>query len=150
MWTTAHRWPARRGDGSASTSRRLASARVSTACGGDGWPGASPLLFCAHRGPADGLCGPAGHLRVRPGLTAVGCTTSGPRLADPRWSGWGRETPEPQLKPVREQVVVVMGASSGIGRATAVRLAEEGAKVVVARGEAGLRSLVQEIRGEEG
>ena len=54
--------------------------------------------------------------------------------------------PQPQLKPVRDQVVVVMGASSGIGRATAARLAAEGAKVVIAaRGEAGLRSLVAEI-----
>jgi NAD(P)-dependent dehydrogenase (short-subunit alcohol dehydrogenase family) len=51
-----------------------------------------------------------------------------------------------QLKPVSEQVVVVMGASSGIGRATALRFAEQGAKVVVAaRGEPGLRSLVAEI-----
>ena len=59
--------------------------------------------------------------------------------------------PAPQLKPVREQVVVVMGASSGIGRATAARLAAEGAKVVVAaRGEAGLRSLVEEIRASRG
>src|SRR3712207_2210096 len=61
--------------------------------------------------------------------------------------------PEPQLKlrPVRDQVVVVMGASSGIGRATAVRFAREGAKVVVAaRGEAGLRSLVEEIRADGG
>src|SRR3954471_21890694 len=58
---------------------------------------------------------------------------------------------EPQLKPVGEQVVVVMGASSGIGRATAVRLAEKGAKVVVAaRGEVGLRSLVEEIRAAGG
>jgi NAD(P)-dependent dehydrogenase (short-subunit alcohol dehydrogenase family) len=58
---------------------------------------------------------------------------------------------EPQLKPVGEQVVVVMGASSGIGRATAARLAEKGAKVVVAaRGEAGLRSLVEEIRAAGG
>ena len=55
------------------------------------------------------------------------------------------------LKPVRDQVVVVMGASSGIGRATAARFAEEGAKVVVAaRGEAGLRSLVEEIRAAGG
>jgi NAD(P)-dependent dehydrogenase (short-subunit alcohol dehydrogenase family) len=37
-----------------------------------------------------------------------------------------------QLKPVSEQVVVVMGASSGIGRATALRFAEQGAAVVVA------------------
>ena len=44
-----------------------------------------------------------------------------------------------------------MGASSGIGRATALRFAEEGAKVVVsARGEEGLRSLVEEIRGKGG
>ena len=51
-----------------------------------------------------------------------------------------------QLKPVAEQVVVVMGASSGIGRATALRFAEQGATVVVAaRGEPGLRSLVDEI-----
>ncbi|MDT7554878.1 MAG: hypothetical protein QOI16_3418 [Pseudonocardiales bacterium] len=51
-----------------------------------------------------------------------------------------------QLKPIAEQVVVVMGASSGIGRATALRFAEHGAKVVVAsRGEPGLRSLVAEI-----
>ena len=56
-----------------------------------------------------------------------------------------------RLKPVREQVVVVMGASSGIGRATAARFAEEGAQVVVAaRGEVGLRSLVEEIRAAGG
>jgi NAD(P)-dependent dehydrogenase (short-subunit alcohol dehydrogenase family) len=43
-------------------------------------------------------------------------------------------------------VVVVIGASSGIGRATALRFAEQGATVVVAaRGEPGLRSLVEEI-----
>ncbi|MGY1706252.1 SDR family oxidoreductase [Geodermatophilus sp. SYSU D00697] len=59
--------------------------------------------------------------------------------------------PKPELKPVREQVVVVMGASSGIGRATAARFAAEGARVVVAaRGEAGLRSLVEEIRAGGG
>ena len=56
-----------------------------------------------------------------------------------------------QLKPVSEQVVVVMGASSGIGRATALRFAEEGATVVVAaRGEAGLTSLVTEIEAAGG
>jgi NAD(P)-dependent dehydrogenase (short-subunit alcohol dehydrogenase family) len=51
-----------------------------------------------------------------------------------------------RFTPVAEQVVVVMGASSGIGRATALRFAEHGAKVVVAaRGEPGLHSLVAEI-----
>ena len=50
-------------------------------------------------------------------------------------------------KPINEQVVVLMGASSGIGRVTALRFAEKGAKVFVsARGEEGLRSLVEEIR----
>jgi NAD(P)-dependent dehydrogenase (short-subunit alcohol dehydrogenase family) len=56
-----------------------------------------------------------------------------------------------QLKPVSEQVVVVMGASSGIGRATALRFAEHGAAVVVAaRGEPGLKSLVAEIEAAGG
>lgn len=56
-----------------------------------------------------------------------------------------------QLKPVEEQVVVLMGASSGIGREAALRFAKRGAKVVVsARGEEGLDSLVNEIRDEGG
>jgi NAD(P)-dependent dehydrogenase (short-subunit alcohol dehydrogenase family) len=55
------------------------------------------------------------------------------------------------LKPVEEQVVALMGASSGIGRATALRFAKRGARVVVsARGEEGLDSLVEEIRREGG
>jgi NAD(P)-dependent dehydrogenase (short-subunit alcohol dehydrogenase family) len=57
----------------------------------------------------------------------------------------------PQLKPLNEQVVVILGASSGIGRETALRLADRGAKVVVAaRGEPGLASLVDEITGRGG
>ena len=56
-----------------------------------------------------------------------------------------------RLKPVQEQVVVILGASSGIGRETALRFAGRGAKVVVAaRGEAGLASLVEEIRAGGG
>lgn len=52
-----------------------------------------------------------------------------------------------RLKPISQQVVVVFGASSGIGRATAIRFAERGAKVVVsARGAEGLDTLVEEIR----
>ena len=54
-----------------------------------------------------------------------------------------------RLKPIDEQVAVVMGASSGIGRATALRFAREGAKVVVSdRGEEGLLTLVDELRAE--
>src|SRR5919112_5891744 len=56
-----------------------------------------------------------------------------------------------KLKPVGEQVVALMGASSGIGRETALRFARRGAKVVVsARSKEGLDSLVEEIRGEGG
>jgi len=56
-----------------------------------------------------------------------------------------------RLKPVEEQVVGLMGASSGIGRESALRFARRGAKVVVsARGEEGLDSLVEEIRQEGG
>ena len=51
-----------------------------------------------------------------------------------------------ELKPIGEQVAVVMGASSGIGRATALELSAAGAKVVVAgRGEEALNSLAHEI-----
>ena len=56
-----------------------------------------------------------------------------------------------KLKPVEQQVVALMGASSGIGREAALRFAERGTKVVVsARSEEGLDSLVEEIRGRGG
>ncbi|HEX6293262.1 MAG TPA: SDR family oxidoreductase [Herpetosiphonaceae bacterium] len=56
-----------------------------------------------------------------------------------------------QLKPIEQQVVVVFGASSGIGRATALKFAERGAKLVVAaRSEHGLQTLVDEIRQKGG
>ncbi|BAZ09310.1 short-chain dehydrogenase/reductase SDR [Calothrix sp. NIES-4071] len=50
------------------------------------------------------------------------------------------------LKPINQQVVAIMGASSGIGRLAAFMFAQKGAKVMVsARSEAGLKSLVDEI-----
>lgn len=52
-----------------------------------------------------------------------------------------------QLKPISQQVVAIVGASSGIGRETALRFAKKGAKVVVAaRSQSGLVSLVEEIK----
>jgi len=50
------------------------------------------------------------------------------------------------LKPLQHQTVVLMGASSGMGRATALAAARRGARVVVAaRNKEALDSLVQEI-----
>ena len=52
----------------------------------------------------------------------------------------------PTLKPLREQVIVITGASSGIGLVTARMAAERGAKVVaLARNEAALAVLVEDI-----
>jgi NAD(P)-dependent dehydrogenase (short-subunit alcohol dehydrogenase family) len=52
-----------------------------------------------------------------------------------------------QLKSISEQVVAIVGASSGIGRETALQFAQKGASVVVsARNELGLNSLVAEIQ----
>jgi NAD(P)-dependent dehydrogenase (short-subunit alcohol dehydrogenase family) len=53
----------------------------------------------------------------------------------------------PILRPLGEQVVVVIGASSGIGRETAQRLAARGARLVLgARELAGLEAVVAECR----
>jgi short-subunit dehydrogenase len=56
-----------------------------------------------------------------------------------------------QLKNLSEQVLVITGASSGIGLTTAKMAAERGAKVVLAsRDEEGLRRAVDEIRAAGG
>ena len=52
-----------------------------------------------------------------------------------------------KLKSIHEQVVVIVGANSGIGRETAVQFAKRGAKVVVARRSLpALEELVHEIQ----
>src|ERR1044071_4486771 len=56
-----------------------------------------------------------------------------------------------KLKPIHEQVVVVVGATSGIGRETALQFAERGAKVVVAgRSLPALQELANEIQSRGG
>jgi short-subunit dehydrogenase len=55
------------------------------------------------------------------------------------------------LKPIGDQVMVITGASSGIGLVTAKRAAAAGARVVlVARNEADLRKAVDDIRSAGG
>jgi NAD(P)-dependent dehydrogenase (short-subunit alcohol dehydrogenase family) len=52
-----------------------------------------------------------------------------------------------QLRPIRDQVIVITGASSGIGLVTAKHAAREGARVVLAaRNETALRDAVEAIR----
>ena len=56
-----------------------------------------------------------------------------------------------QLKRLGDQVIVITGASSGIGLATARRAAKRGARLVLAaRSEADLEQLVKEIRERGG
>ena len=55
------------------------------------------------------------------------------------------------LKPIRVQVAVIFGASSGIGRLTALEMAKRGAKIcVAARSVEGLKILVEEIETNGG
>jgi short-subunit dehydrogenase len=55
------------------------------------------------------------------------------------------------LKPLREQVLVITGASSGIGLATARAAAKQGARLVlVARNEEALQAIEQEINAAGG
>ncbi|MFL5754981.1 MAG: SDR family oxidoreductase [Chloroflexota bacterium] len=54
---------------------------------------------------------------------------------------------KPQLKPIADQVVVIVGTSSGIGRQTARRFAERRATVVItARDEGALNDALEDVR----
>jgi short-subunit dehydrogenase len=62
-----------------------------------------------------------------------------------------RRTSGPKLKRVRDQVIVITGASSGIGLATARLAAKQGARVVLsARNEEDLRAVTEEINANGG
>lgn len=55
---------------------------------------------------------------------------------------------KPTLKPLNQQAIVITGATSGIGLATARRAARGGACVfMIARGEKDLRALCEELQG---
>ncbi|HEX8233888.1 MAG TPA: SDR family oxidoreductase [Caulobacteraceae bacterium] len=57
----------------------------------------------------------------------------------------------PKLKPLNEQVIVVTGASSGIGLATAQRAAKRGARVLLAsRNHDALKAITDEINKDGG
>jgi NADP-dependent 3-hydroxy acid dehydrogenase YdfG len=57
----------------------------------------------------------------------------------------------PKLKPLAEQVILITGASSGIGLVTARMAAARGAKVVlVSRAEEALQSIVRDIEAAGG
>jgi NADP-dependent 3-hydroxy acid dehydrogenase YdfG len=56
-----------------------------------------------------------------------------------------------QLKPLGQQIIVITGASSGIGLCTARMAAKRGARLVLnSRNEAALRQLADEINGQGG
>lgn len=89
-----------------------------------------------------------------------GSGISVPRLDDYAWVLWDywERHLDPELfidrslsGQVRDKVVMITGASSGIGKATALMMGRAGAKVIlVARGEEGLKETQAEIRADDG
>jgi len=82
------------------------------------------------------------------GRTATPATVG---LIRPGRRNGGRFAVNATLKPVEDQVIVITGATSGIGLATARMAAERGARVVLAaRSEDDLEQLAQEIQRKGG
>lgn len=58
---------------------------------------------------------------------------------------------KPQLKPLKDQAIVITGATSGVGLTTARRAARAGACVfLIARGEQDLKALCEDIQAQGG
>lgn len=130
------------------------------------------LPFLRPRREDDGVRDGAGH-RSRPALLSLppSCCTGGSAVCQARsitparrlrpvlsLAGRGRSSyggaereMKIELKPLNEQVVVITGASSGIGLATARLAAKRGARVVLtSRDKADLKKAVRAIRDEGG
>ena len=104
-----------------------------------------PTTFDAAQ--AQALLAPAGIRVPPPGRRTPGaCGTIGNAASIPVCT-----PPPPCSRCVRGKMVLVTGGSSGIGRATALRLAEAGARLlIVARDEQRLASVRAEIEARDG
>src|SRR6478672_9515202 len=87
-----------------------------------------------------------------PGIASPGfCLVRRLRIVLLRPTRRSNTVSKPKLKPLNEQVIVITGASSGIGLATAETAAKKGAKVVVAaRSDETLEDVVDRITASGG